>query len=86
MSYIFGIFFFFFFLFMQLFLKILHGMANSADSDQTAPSGAVWSESALFAHAILLGTVVYEILGHLPYQNYVVVMFWHSFIEKSKYL
>ena len=28
-------------LFMQLFLKILSGMANSVDPDQTAPSGAV---------------------------------------------
>ena len=26
---------------MQLFLKILSGMANSVDPDQTAPSGAV---------------------------------------------
>ena len=29
-------------------------MANSVDPDQTAPSGAVWSWSALFAYAILL--------------------------------
>ena len=28
-------------LFMQLFLKILSGMANSVDPNQTAPSGAV---------------------------------------------
>ena len=28
-------------LFMQLFLKILSGMVNSVDPDQTAPSGAV---------------------------------------------
>ena len=28
-------------LFMQLFLKILSGMANSVDPDQTAPEGAV---------------------------------------------
>ena len=27
--------------FVQLFLKILSGMANSVDPDQTAPSGAV---------------------------------------------
>ena len=27
------------------------GMANSVDSDQTAPRGAVWSGSALFAQA-----------------------------------
>ena len=29
------------------------GMANSADPDQTAPLGAVWSGSALFAQAHL---------------------------------
>ena len=39
--------------FMQLFLKILSEKANSVDPDQTAPSGAVWSGSALFAFAIL---------------------------------
>ena len=38
---------------MQLFLKIIAGITNSADPDQTAPSGAVWSGSALFAYAIL---------------------------------
>ena len=51
---------------MQLFPKIVSGMANSVDPDQTAPSGAVWSGSALFAYAILSETLVYEILGHLP--------------------
>ena len=39
--------------FMQLFLKILSGMANSVDPDQTASSGAVWSGSTLFVYAIL---------------------------------
>ena len=29
------------------------GMANSVDPDQTAPKGAVWSGSALFAQAYL---------------------------------
>ena len=42
-------------------------MANSVNPDQTAPSGAVWSGSALFAYAILSVTVVYEILGHSSY-------------------
>ena len=37
---------------MQLFLKMLSGMTNSVDPDQTAPSGAVWSGSALFAYDI----------------------------------
>ena len=55
------------FLFMQLFRKILNEKANSIDPDQTAPSGAVWSGSAMFAYAILLATLVYEILGDLLY-------------------
>ena len=50
---------------MQIFLKLLSGKANSADPDQTAPEGAVWSGSALYAYAILLATLVYKILGHL---------------------
>ena len=41
-------------------------MANSVDPDQTVPSGAVWSVSALFSYAILSETLMYEILGHLP--------------------
>ena len=38
------------------------GMANSVDPDQTAPLGAVWSGSALFARAYLS-----ENLGSLRY-------------------
>ena len=49
---------------MQLRHKIFGKMANNVDADQTAPSGAVWSGSALFAYAILLETLVYKILGH----------------------
>ena len=41
-------------------------MANSVDPDQTAPSGAVWSGSALFAYVILSDGLGFEILGHLP--------------------
>ena len=41
-------------------------MANSVDPDQAAPSGAVWYGASLFAYAILMATLVYEILGHLP--------------------
>ena len=57
---------------MQLLPKILSGIANSVEPDQTAPgqtapSGAVWSGSALFADAILWDTLVYKILGQLPY-------------------
>ena len=33
------------------------GMANSVDPDQTAPLGAVWSGSALFAQAYLSETL-----------------------------
>ena len=39
-------------------------MANSVDPDQTAPSGAVWSGSALFAYVILSETLVFEFLEH----------------------
>ena len=38
------------------------GMANNVDPDQTAPLGAVWSGSALFAQAYLS-----ENLGSLRY-------------------
>ena len=41
---------------MQLLLKILSGIANSADPYQTAPPGAVRSGSTLFAYPILLET------------------------------
>ena len=40
------------------------GMANSVDPDQTAPVGAVWSGSALFAQAYLS-----ENLGSLRYSK-----------------
>ena len=41
------------------------GMANSVDLDQTAPLGAVWTGSALFAQAYLsenLGSLRYILL------------------------
>ena len=43
------------------------GMANSVDPDQTAPLGAVWSGSALFAQTCLsenLGSLRYKWLNH----------------------
>ena len=52
---------------MQLLLKISSAMANSVDPDQTAPSGAVWSGSTLFAYTISSETLIYKILGHLLY-------------------
>ena len=51
---------------MQLFLKILSRLAKSEDPDQTAPSGAVWFWSALFAYSILSEILVYESLVRLP--------------------
>ena len=59
---------------MQLFLKILTNLANSVNPNQTAPSGAVLSESALFAYAILSEPLVYKILGHLPYNIFQLPM------------
>ena len=48
------------------------GMANSVDPDQTAPLGAVWSGSALFAQAYLS-----ENLGSLRYlPNLAHFSFW----------
>ena len=47
------------------------GIANSVDPDQTAPLGAVWSGSALFAQAYLsenLGSLRYvPKMGHQAY-------------------
>ena len=45
-------------------------MANSVDPDQTAPSGAVWSGSTLFAYVILSDALVFKFLGHLPYPQH----------------
>ena len=45
--------------------KGVNEIANSVDSDQTAPLGAVWSGSALFAQTYLsenLGTIQYLLL------------------------
>ena len=45
-----------------MLLKDADGIANSVDPDQTAPLGAVWSGSALFAQAYLsknLGSLRY---------------------------
>ena len=51
------------------------GMANSVDPDQTAPLGAVWSGSALFAQAYLS-----ENLGSL---RYIVFMLRMSLIYQA---
>ena len=52
---------------MQFFLKILSGLANSVDPDQTAPEGAICSGSTVFGYAVLSETVLYKILGDLLY-------------------
>ena len=49
------------------------GMANSVDPDQTAPPGAVWSGSALFAQ-----TYLSKNLGSLRYQ------WWSEFMCSPK--
>ena len=46
--------------------KYAEGIANSVDPDQTAPLGAVWSGSALFAQ-----TCLSENVGKLRYDTYV---------------
>ena len=38
---------------VQTQIRLLLEVANSVDPDQTAPLGAVWSGSALFAQAYL---------------------------------
>ena len=43
---------------MQSLLKIISGMANSVDPEQTAPKGAVWSGSEIIAYAILPVTII----------------------------
>ena len=50
--------------------KDAEGIANSVDPDQTAPLGAVWSGSALFAQICLsenLGTLWYLMKSNLPH-------------------
>ena len=66
-------------IFAVITLKVMHPkdaeeIANSVDPDQTAPLGAVWSGSALFAPTCLsenLGTLQYhhDICSHLPITN-----------------
>ena len=57
-------------------------MANSVDPDQTAPLGAVWSGSALFAQAYLsenLGSLRYLwSVAHIIQQVAVKIMKWLS--------
>ena len=42
-------------------------MGHTRVTEDNSGSGGVWSGFALFAYAILSDTLVYEILGHLPY-------------------
>ena len=50
---------------MQWFLRILREMANSVDHDQEQSDLGL--HYPVFAYAILSETLVYKILGHLPY-------------------
>ena len=55
------------------------GMANSVDPGQTAPLGAVWSGSALFAQAYLsedLGSLRYSRHGYIEFIS--CSEFWKS--------
>ena len=57
--------------------KDADGIANSVDPDQTAPLGAVWSGSALFAQ-----TYLSENLGSLRYfDGKHVMMYLHFFLR-----
>ena len=54
-------------------------MVNNGNPDQTAPELAVWSDSALFAYAILL----YKILGHVLYAIVFIILSIHPFVYLS---
>ena len=54
-------------------------MANSADPDQTAPSG---SGSALFVYAVFSETLVYEIIG----QNIYHILFLYFYLFGNNFL
>ena len=51
-------------------------MVNMVDPYQMAPSGAVWSWSAMLTYAVLQELLVYNILGHLSY--IAPVQRWHQ--------
>ena len=56
------------------------GMANSVDPDQTAPLGAVWSGSALFAQAYLtknLGSLRYTLIHLFRMYTFLSVVIDH---------
>ena len=50
-------------------------MAIGVDPDQNAPSGAVWSGSALLACVILSEILVYQILGQLPHKIILLLLY-----------
>ena len=71
-----------------LFLRVKHpkdaeGIANSVDPNQTAPLGAIWSGSALFAQAcpsqkIRKITVCLNIQAHIKTETCLVKNIWMS--------
>ena len=56
--------------------KDAEGIANSVDPDQTAPLGAVWSGSALFAQ-----TCLSENLGTLRYWKEKLMLLENSILQ-----
>ena len=69
---------------MQLVLKILSGRVKSADPDQTAPSGAVWSGSALFSHVIFQtfwysNFRLFTVTILSPYRQYPILLWYIKF-------
>ena len=60
--------------------KDANGIANSEDPDQTAPLGAVWSGSALFAQTYLSENLVwlqYKVKYLLSLHHLLEIAFWH---------
>ena len=65
--------------------KDAEGIANSVDPDQTAPLGAVWSGSALFAQACRsenLGSLRYDTIVQDSYILKALHSVWNRFHEE----
>ena len=62
-------------------------MANSVDPDQTAPLGAVWSGSALFAQAYLsenLGSLRYTVCPDLSVLFFIIITIVYTYCSEIK--
>ena len=66
------------------------GIANSADRDQTAPLGAVWSGSVLFAQAYVsenLGSLRYNsVIEQTNHFDVIYFLLWTIYYSKLKFL